>query len=361
MVLSLLDRNWFKALVALILLLIAIFLLHQVSFIFTPIVVLLKTIFLPFILAGILFYLCRPLVRFLEKQKVPKGIAIIVAYIAIILAFYGIFKLIGPVVNDQIDRFVKNFPKMQEAVEESVTYVQDNWEYLPESVRDMVSFDKAAERAQSFFTGFASDFVSILTNIFSTVFVLVLVPFILFYMLKDGNRLGNFIALFFPAHKREDVKGVLGAMDKTISSYIQGQVLVSVCVGTLLLIGYLIIGLDYSLVLALFGMLTNVIPFIGPFIAVVPALLVALFQDPIMVVYVAIIMIIAQQIEGNIISPQVMGKTLDIHPLTIIVLILFAGNLVGFLGIIFVIPTYAVVKTVIIHLYKLTQVTRDDK
>ncbi|MEI5907882.1 AI-2E family transporter [Bacillus spongiae] len=354
---SLTNKRWFRSMIAIILSLIIIFLLDKVSFIFTPLTVLLKTIFLPFVVAGILFYLCRPLVSYLERNKVPKGIAIITAYIAIVLVIFGMTRLIGPVVNDQLDRFVQNIPEMTEAIKEVVEYVNENQEeIIPQSLKDYsknLSNNIESYDIEGYISSWSLGIISFVTGIVNTIIYLILVPFILFYMLKDSNRFVPFISKFFPQNKRSDVKDVFGAMDKTISSYIQGQVFVSICIGTLLLIGYLVIDLEYSIVLALFGMFTNVIPFIGPFIAVIPALLVALFQDPIMVFYVAIIMIVAQQVEGNIISPQVMGKTLQIHPLTIIVLILFAGNLIGFIGIIFVIPVYAVSKTVVTHLYKL--------
>ena len=125
----------------------------------------------------------------------------------------------------------------------------------------------------------------------------------------------------------------------------------SVAVGIMLLIGYLIIGLEYALLLAIFGMLTNIIPFLGPFIAVIPAIVIGFVQEPQMAIYVLIIMLVAQQIEGNLISPNVMGKALDIHPLTVITIILAAGNIAGLWGIILAIPTYAVIKTIVKNVY----------
>lgn len=98
----------------------------------------------------------------------------------------------------------------------------------------------------------------------------------------------------------------------------------------MLLIGYLIIGLDYAFLLALIGVVTDVIPFLGPYIAVTPAIIIdALFQNPLTVVYVVIIMLYAQQIDGNLITPNVMGNALSVHPLTVITLILAAGNIAG--------------------------------
>ncbi|MBS4192788.1 AI-2E family transporter [Bacillus sp. FJAT-49705] len=355
---SLFEQRWFKSMVAIILFLIIVYLLNTNKFILNPIFIFLKTIFLPFVVAGILFYLCRPLVTWLEKKKTPKWIAILAAYLAITLFIIGIIKLVGPVINDQLEHFVKNLPMMVSTVTDWFMYIQENRSTFPDFVQEALITAseklqvKIAANAGNIANGILSAF-GYIGGFINTIFYLVLVPFILFYMLKDSHRLVPRVAVMFPQSKKENVKNILKEMDKTIATYIQGQMLVSVIVGVLLYIGYLIIDLNYSLVLAIFGMFTNVIPFLGPFIAVIPAFLVALFQDPIMAVYVSIIMLIAQQIEGNIISPNIMGKTLNIHPLTIIVLVLTAGNIAGIVGVIFVIPAYSIVKVLIINIVKI--------
>lgn len=357
-IMSLLEKKWFRGMLAAIMVLLIVLLLKLNPFLLKPLVILVKTIFLPFVLAGILYYLCRPLVNWLEKKKVPRWVGIIAAYMVIVLFIYGLIRLVGPVINDQLERFVDNLPVMASTVTDWFTYVQENRSTMPDFVQEALL--TASEEVEKQIQENAGDIANGILSIFgviggfiNTLFYLVLVPFILFYMLKDGHRFAPSVASFFPLVKRDYVRGVLKEMDKTISTYIQGQMLVSLIVGILLYIGYMIIGLNYSLVLALFGMLTNVIPFLGPFIAVAPALLVALFQDPIMVLWVAIIMLVAQQIEGNVISPNVMGKTLNIHPLTIIVLILTAGNLVGIIGVIFVIPVYSILKVIVLNIAKL--------
>lgn len=95
----------------------------------------------------------------------------------------------------------------------------------------------------------------------------------------------------------------------------------------------------------------NVIPFFGPWIAFVPALTIGFFQDPILAIWVAVITLIAQQTDSNLITPNVMGKTLNVHPLTIITVLLAAGNIAGFLGILLGIPAYAVIKAVVSNIY----------
>lgn len=355
---SLFDKKWFKVMSGIIMFLLIVFLLNINQFILTPIVVLIKTIFLPFVVAGILFYLCRPLVTWLEMKKTPKWLAILAAYAAITLFIFGVIRLMGPVINDQLGRFVDNLPEMVSAVIDLFKYIQENQSSFPSFIQEafLTASEKLESQLQSNIGNIANGILSVfglIGGFINTIFYLVLVPFILFYMLKDSHRFSPSVAILFPVSKREHVKNILKEMDKTISTYIQGQMLVSLIVGVLLYIGYLIIGLNYSLVLAMFGMFTNVIPFLGPYIAVIPAFLVALFQDPIMALYVAIIMLVAQQIEGNVISPNIMGKTLKIHPLTIIVLILTAGNLVGIVGVIFVIPAYSIVKVLIVNIIKI--------
>lgn len=355
---SMLDKKWFRSMIAIILFLLIVFLLSKNQYLLTPFIVVIKTIFLPFVVAGILYYICRPLVSWLENKKTPKWIAILAAYAAIGLFVFGVIKLVGPVINDQLEHFVANLPAMVSATTDTIKYVQENWTTFPNFIQEALlkASEELESRTQSNVGNIANGILGvfgIIGGFINTIFYLVLVPFILFYMLKDGHRFAPNVVSFFPQKKKEDVKKILHEIDKAISTYIQGQILVSVIVGALLYIGYLIIGLNYSLVLAIFGMFTNVIPFLGPYIAVVPAFLVALFQDPIMALYVAIIMFVAQQIEGNIVSPNIMGKTLNIHPLTIIVLILSAGNLMGIIGIIFVIPAYSIVKVLVVNIVRI--------
>ena len=119
-----------------------------------------------------------------------------------------------------------------------------------------------------------------------------------------------------------------------------------------LYIGYAIIGLDYALLLAIFALFMNLIPFIGPWVAFLPAALLAVIQDPVLLLWVSGITLVAQQIESNLITPNVMGQTLKLHPLTVITVVLAAGNIAGFIGMLIAIPTYAVVKTIIQNIWR---------
>lgn len=345
------DRRWFRIGVAVVLILSILWLLDEVNYVFTPIIIFFKSLFVPFLIAGLLFYLLRPLIILLEKGKMPRKLAILFVFLIICGLITLIVKLIGPIIQEQFQQLIDNIPLMISAVENAITYWQQNQEFIPQYVKDFVN--QFTGRLEQIFSATGVFVTEMIGSIFSFVFTIVVVPFILFYLLNDREKFIPSVRRFFPETRRDEIEHVLKDMDRALASYIQGQLIVSTCVGILLLIGYVIIGLDYALLLSLFAMVTNVIPFLGPFIAVIPAVIVAFFQEPIMVLYVIIVMIIAQQIESNFISPQIMGRALNVHPLTIILLIIVGGNLAGILGMILIIPVYAVSKVVIKHTYQL--------
>lgn len=152
-------------------------------------------------------------------------------------------------------------------------------------------------------------------------------------------------------HEHEGNK-ILKDIDKTLFTYITGQFIIALVDGVLMYIGYKIIGLEYALILAIFTMFLTVVPFLGPIIGIIPAMFVALTSSPMMMFKVLIVLLIVQQLEGNLVTPQVMGKKLSIHPITVILLLIAAGSLYGFIGILIAIPLYSVVKIVIKDIWK---------
>lgn len=270
-------------------------------------------------------------------------------FLLFIFVGFLITRFIAPIAQEQFTKLVDNIPAMAEMLSETVTYWQQNQDIIPSEFNNTI--DNVAQNLQTYLQDAPKIIINVVSQLIGFVFALVLIPFFLFFMLKDGDKLIPFIKKFLNERSAQSFEKLARSVDYTLNAFILGQMTVSIVVGLLLLIGYMIIDLHYALTLALFAMVMNVIPFVGPFLAVIPALLVGFFQDPMLAVWVAIITIIAQQLEGNFVSPNVMGKALSIHPLTIITLILAAGSLAGFLGLLFAIPTYAVLKAIVSHFY----------
>lgn len=350
------KERWFRTGIGIIMLFVIIWLLHSDSYVFTPIIIFVKTLFIPFLISGLLYYLTRPLVQLLEKIHVPRKLAILIIFLIIIGILVTIVNLLAPVIQVQFNRMVDSIPKMIDTVKNGISFWKNNQASIPNFVVKAVN--DAGHQVQGMFSSAGSSIGGFLGNLFGLLFSLVVIPFILFYMLDDREKFAPSVTRFFPKSQHGEIRSVLADMDNALANYIQGQLIVSTCVGLILLIGYFIIGLNYALLLALFGMVTTVIPFLGAFISVIPAIIVAFLQDPIMALYVAIVMLAAHQIESNLISPQVMGRALKAHPLTIILLILVGGNLAGIVGLILIIPTYAVLKVIVQHIVRLFRIKR---
>jgi predicted PurR-regulated permease PerM len=343
-------------LVQILLILTIIFVSTKITFLFKPIGVFFSTIFFPILITGFLFFLLNPIVNFLQRKKVPRLIAILIIYVV----FSGILVLaIGnlvPSITKQFTALANELPKYANKTLEFFDGLAQSSEYrwIIDEQNDLLN---TAEKRLIEFANTLPDTITVsITNILGVIaniaIILVTVPFLLFYMFKDGHKFPAALAKFFPAPYREEGLTVLKETGETLSAYIQGQVIVALAVGTLAFIGYLIIDLPFALVMALVVAITNIIPYIGPILGGAPAVIVALFDSPTKALLVLVVIVIAQQVEGNVLSPLILGKSLDTHPATIIILLLAAGNLAGVMGMVLAIPTYAVIKTIVLNLVK---------
>ncbi|HWI46947.1 MAG TPA: AI-2E family transporter, partial [Rummeliibacillus sp.] len=335
------GKNLLYGLITLLLLGFIILIYDKISFIFYPIVVFIKTVVLPVILAMILYYLLRPVLHLLMKCKIPKIWAIVIIYVAGIGIISFFVTLVFPFLKEQFMNLTQEFPvyfmqvvhSIQDFLENSSlsdTLAKYNFDLnkvlnnISDQLNNTVK-DAAKELGTRLATGITG-FISTLTGI---VLAIITVPFILFYLLKDGEKLPKYILKLLPPRMREDTAHVFHEADHQISSYIQGQILVAFCIGVMVTIGFLIIGLDYAVVLGVLAMLTSVVPYLGPIIAITPAAIIAVVNAPIMLLKLAVVWTVVQLVEGKFISPQIMGKSLHVPPITIIFVLLTAGSLFG--------------------------------
>ncbi|WP_240421544.1 AI-2E family transporter [Paenibacillus periandrae] len=350
-----LNNKFVLFLLTLLLIGLNIFVLNKIPFVFKPIIVLVKTVLLPLILTGVVYYLLNPIVDLLERKNMKRIYSIISLYILIIAVITLLILAVIPVIHTQIMELVHNFPAYSEQVQlnfeswignDIFNQIQQTTGFNPSDWTQTVT-----QRLSSFISLAGASIGSFIGFITETLLAIAVVPFILFYLLKEGKRLPDYILSFLPNSFRNQTFEVMSEMNHQISTYIRGQIIVSFCIGFLLYIGYLIIGLKYSLILAIIAAFTSVVPYLGPAIAITPALIVAAVTSPVMLLKMIVIWTIVQLIEGKFISPQIMGKTLKIHPITIIFVILTAGNLFGLVGIILAVPGYAVLKVIASHLF----------
>ncbi len=350
------NHKFFKYAFGILLVLTIIYLADKVDFFLVPFRKLVATLFFPLLISGLLYYLLRPLVRFAESRKVPRVAAIFMVFFIVLAVLSAFSAYAGSVIVEQSKQLFQDLP----AIVQSVT-IKTN-EIIESETFGFLPIGELQKQATSFLTRIVPtlsrsvfEIVSTLTGV---VTILVIVPFILFYMLRDDNRLLPAILKFLPEKHRQNAGKILAEVDKTLSSYIVSQAILALSLGVMMYVGYLLLGVKYSLILAIFGMITSVIPFFGAIIGVLPALLVGFTQNLYLPIKILVMVIIIQQLQDNLIAPYILGRRLDIHPLTLILLIMIAASFYGFVGVIVAIPAYAALKTIFINVNRIYKLWR---
>jgi len=328
-----------------------IFILSKISFLFIPVIDFLSVVMLPVILSGLLFYLLNPLVDLMEKYKINRVLAISIIFV--IIAFLLIVGLAVAIPNlqRQVIIFAQNVPSYIEdadrVIDDLVTKRLPD-DFRPQLEQVLAQFSTQATAWASNISSKAVNWVSAIISGTSQVIVaLIIMPFMLFYLLRDGKGLRDYITQFLPNKLREPVGKVLSDVNQQLANYVRGQITVAVIVAIMFIIFFKIIGLRYAVALGVTAGVLNLVPYLGSFLAMIPALVLGLIAGPVMLLKVIIVFIVEQTIEGRFVSPLILGSQLNIHPITILFVLLTSGSMFGIWGVLLGIPIYASAKVVI--------------
>lgn len=301
----------------------------------------------PFIIAGIIAYLLHPLIEKLHDYKFPRWLAIIGIYM---LFFGGVGYLIYktyPVFIHQLKDLNQNLPHLIDMYRNTIYEVYDRTSFLPEAIHDKM--DEFFHDVEAMIGKLLTDSIKQLTKIMDVIVIVAVIPVLVFYMLKDFSLIKSTLWKLTPKKYREDGKELAVEIDKSLGNYIRGQLLVCLFV-SLTTYGILwLIGMKYPLLLAILMGITNIIPYFGPILGAVPAVIIGFTISLKMVVYVILGVFVVQIIEGNLLSPLIVGKSIDIHPILIIFALLVGGEVGGVIGMIIAVPVLSVVKVFLMH------------
>ena len=333
-----------------------IFILSKISFLFLPVLDFLSVVMLPVILSGLLFYLLNPLVDLMEKYKINRVLAISIIFVVIaILLIWGLAVAI-PNLQHQVVTFARNVPSYLEDADKVINDLVTKRlpdDFRPQLEQVLANFSSQATSWASDISSRAVNWLSALISATSQVIVaLIIMPFMLFYLLRDGKGLRDHITQFLPTKFREPVGKILTDVNQQLSNYVRGQITVAVIVAIMLIIFFKIIGLRYAVTLGISAGVLNLVPYLGSFLAMIPALVLGLIAGPVMLLKVIIVFIVEQTIEGRFVSPLILGSQLNIHPITILFVLLTSGSMFGIWGVLLGIPIYASAKVVISAIFE---------
>ena len=335
---------------------ILIYIYNAIAFIFEPLQVIFSTLIAPLILAFILYYLLNPIVDWLERYKIKRIWGVTFLFVAIIGILVGLVALAFPPIQDQVTSLVNNFPSYVDTIGTTVLgWVEGT--PLENSASDLVEWLNGwVSNIPSVVVDYFDTAVNGLTNIFSTVsnvvVVIVTFPIIAFFLLKDDEKFFSYVIKIIPPKFRKDIKNIFATINNQVGSYIKGQLMISLSLGIMMFIGFTIIGLEYAGVLAIVATFTSIIPYVGAALAMIPAIIIALTTSWVMVLKLLIVWAVVQFIDGNLVEPNIMGKNLNVHPLTIIIVLLVLGDLLGFVGLVLGVPIYAISRVIATFVFR---------
>ncbi|GGF92283.1 UPF0118 membrane protein YueF [Paenibacillus albidus] len=348
-----LQHRYFRTCLGIIAFLLILYLGSKVMFLFRPLGAIINLLLVPMMLSGFMYYLLRPLVSFLEKKRLNRMFSILLIYLVFAGLFVLFWILVWPTLQEQIQNFIDSTPYLVQGIQEQFNQLRSKplFSRIFQGESDIFArFSGYLNDAISWVTDSMSNFISIVSSI---VIVIATLPILLYYMLKDGHKLTPILMGLVPKKYRKEGQEILKEIDSALSSFIVTRVLLNVVLGVMLYIGFLIIGMPYALMLAVISVPLNFIPYVGSLLAAIPVLIVGFIESPSMALWALVIIIIAQQIQDNLLSPIIYGKSLDVHPLTTVVLVLIGGDFYGIIGVLIALPVYMIAKIIFLHIYEI--------
>lgn len=331
-----------KTLIIFILFSLSIYILILVWPSITNIIKYIFRILLPFIIAFILAYVLNPLVNALTKYLHRRGYAVIITIFLLFLVIYLSFSFLIPFFVKEAKGFMDNYDTIIKSLEDRINEFASKFDFLPIDYRP--SFANLKDLLQGYIDKMQLKPETVLEKLIDYVSVIVVIPMSLIYFLIDFEKIKLKIKEYFEERGKTHFVEYLRELNKSIYTFVKTTLIIMFIMMMLSTISFWIVGLDYPLVFGIIIAVTNVIPYLGPYIGGAFPVGYALIKSTSTALVVLIIVIIIQIIESDIISPYLHGKRNDINPLLVIFGLVLFGKLFGVVGMILSIPLMTIIK-----------------
>lgn len=302
----------------------------------------------PLFIGLIVAWLFNPFVNKLRKKGVKRGLGASLAYTLFIGVIVLIISLVIPMLTDQINDLVKSLPSIIDTVRGWIdgifAKIASNEHFDSVAIKNTI-FDKIEIYGSGLAEGLPSASINIIKALASGITTFVVGLIIGFFLLVSFDNVSNLLA-FLPPRIKKATNELLNSIDGTLRNFVKGTITLSSLVFLVSSLGFWLSGLKSPLLFGLFCGITNVIPYVGPYIGGAPAVIVGFSQSPLTGIIVLAVIIIVQFIEGNLLQPIVMSKTMKLHPVTIMLGLLIFGHFWGILGMIIATPVVAIIKII---------------
>ena len=308
----------------------------------------LRVVLFLFFVATVIGTAIRPAVDWLHRRGIPRSLGIIIIYILIAGLLMGFVTLTFPLIADQVTEITRNLPSYYTEVRQALVtsnsrLLQNIGFRIPSEISLLLhrttttpegeqAIDQVAQTL--FYTNL------VLKGILATLAVFLLA----YYWTQESNFVIRALLKVFPAQRRKGIREFMQLAENSLGGYVRGQGLLCVAVGTLAFIAYLIIGLPYTLVLAIFAGVLEMVPIFGPALGAVPALLVALSVDPSKAIWVVVATAVIQLLENAILVPRIMKNAMGVNPIIVLLSLIAFSSVFGIAGALLALPLAAIIQ-----------------
>ena len=299
------------------------------------------------IISTLIAYILDPIASYLEAKNLSRTNATIIIFFILSISIITIAWIVVPVILHEL-KDLQQSGIGSTSLTDYIKYVEDTFK---------TNFGNAEidiqAKINNFLTTITAQLVSILANAVSVISAIVIVPFVVFFFLKDGRNIKKSFVNYIPNRYFEMTLNVLHKIDQQLGGYLRGQFIEASVVGLLSILALWILDVKYFTVIGSFAGLANLVPYVGPVAGAIPAILITLMESggTTMIIKIVIAFAIIQLIDNVVVQPLVLSKSVNLHPLIIVFAVLIGGQFFGLLGMLLAVPTAGIIKVTSIELY----------
>lgn len=323
--------------------------------------VLVRGVLAPFLIALGLAYALNPVVAYFCRWRLGRAWSILLVYALVGIVLSTVIVFVIPVIIVELNAFADVIPQYTEQVQGLIRFVQQNYSRvpLPESIRTVV--DDTVRGLEVRLLGVIGGVARGILGLFSGLFSLIISPVLAFYFLRDLDHFRQKLVAAIPRDQRPEILALLGEIDAVLGGFIRGQLTVAGIVALMTTVAMTLLGVPFALLIGLVAGIAEIIPYFGPIIGAIPAVVIALLRSPFLAIQVVIAFLAIQQIQNAIISPRIVGENVGLHPLVVIFALLAGGELFGLVGLLLAVPFAGMIRVITRYAYRklVTQVRVD--
>jgi putative heme transporter len=315
-----------------------------------------------FIVAGLIALILNPAVAFLQRRRFPRGLAVLAVIVGFFLLLAGIGFLVANPISNQVQKFANDLPHLvNEANKQIATFQRELNEqgiHVHLIKQGKTALQTIQEKVSKSAGKLASSSAGVVTEAAGAVFDLVLIFVLSIYMLLYGERIGALARKLMPSGDGTDADDYPRLVQRAVSRYVGGQLLFSAIMGASTGVALYVFGVTglfpdgrtYAIAFAVFYSVMELVPYIGPILGAAPPVIVGLFTKPISALWLVLLFIGLQQLEGHVVAPQVFGHTLRINPIVVIFALLLGLHVDGIIGALIALPILSVLRATVLYL-----------